>query len=86
MKKMKIRNNAVLRYEFIQSIIDEWARGVGVEKIRNDPAHELVGATAAEGSEENIEWLHEPLSMLLAQFGLKQPSILKIRVNCWLIH
>ena len=55
---------------------------MGVVAIRDDPAHEMVGSDAAEGCEECVERLHEPLSMLLAQFGTKQPSVLKMRVFC----
>lgn len=57
------------------------ARSKDLQSIRADPTHEIVGADAGEGTEECIASIHETLGLFIAEFGLKQPSVLKIRAH-----
>ena len=62
--------------------MEEWAKSIGCEALREDKSHNLVGDATAEPTDESVASLFSPISMILAQFGTQIPVGSKIQVLC----
>ena len=63
------------RQDFLNMMMEEWARDLGHVELRNDAAHNFIAEPATpEATEEGVAALFSPLSMLVAQFGVKVPQ------------
>lgn len=59
----------------------DWANTLGLKEIRADPQHNFISTATADPTEESCGVLHEQLSMLVAQFGIKFPNGSKFKVG-----
>ena len=70
------------RQDFLNVMMEEWARDLGHVELRNDAAHNFIAEPATpEATEEGVAALFSPLSMLVAQFGVKVPHGTKIKAT-----
>ena len=63
------------------ALITDWAGTLGLMEIRADPQHSFVAGATVDPTEESCGVLHEQLSMLVAQFGIKFPNGSKFKVG-----
>ena len=67
-----------LRLEFAKIAVDEWIRQLGICYVRKKEGHDLLSNYDAH-CEEALQEAYLPLSMILAQFGARLPSVNKFR-------
>ncbi|CAJ1443754.1 unnamed protein product [Effrenium voratum] len=69
---------ATIELEFAKIAVDEWIRQLGICYVRKKEGHDLLSNYDAH-CEEALQEAYLPLSMILAQFGARLPSVNKFR-------
>ena len=72
----------LLRLDYLQEVLEQWAKELGVQDLRASKDHSLVGEATAEPSDESVAAMFNPIAMVLANFGTQIPVGSKMKATC----